>query len=262
MLRLPFKILLTTVIAAVVIASAAVLYQRLTGTPLLPDLRPVTRSRTAHSELLFQEARDIYQLVTAEYVVKTVFPHDFIPGGYSIERILQRVRGAREPVSELLSRRELAYLELYNLGLETGLPARTDSTRFIVFTAVLTAGYDLENTVFADPNNDSSRAVRVYHIDGEPALDVVVPSPAILSVELKDPTRETYRYPDIPVTPGQLQQISRYLHQQLQDHAHSRRLLAAADQNGRRFLQQTFEAAGYATVRLLSQQEFDGGRKE
>ena len=138
---------LLIILAAGIAAVAAVSHFTGISFPTLPGI--TSQSRTAHSDLIFEEARDLYRLVTAEYVVKTVFPHDFIPGGYSIERILQRVRGSQDPLTEILTPRERAYLELYNLGLDTGLPARADSTRFIVFTAVLSAGYDLKGTAFA-----------------------------------------------------------------------------------------------------------------
>lgn len=253
------KIASIATVVIILLALALGIGMQLTDGELFSRLGMVRHTATRQSEVLYEEARDLYQLVTAELVVKAVFPHDFIPGGYSLERILARVRAADAPLSDVLTRRERSYLELYNIGLESGLSIQPDSRDFLVFTAILSAGYDLEPL---DQTDSPAQLVRIDDSTSPPRVDLVMPAPVILDVRLQDPTEETYQYPDIPITPAQLRRISDYVRTELRQHPDVQQLLDTAHTNGSNFVQQTLQAAGYGTVRLLTQEELNGGSDE
>lgn len=257
--RLFIKLGIMIAVILVLLSVVFLITMHVTDGQLISAIGAVRHSRTSQSELLFDEARDIYQLITAEFVIKMVFPHDFIPGGYSIQRVLQRVRTTNAPLSDILTRRELSYLELYNIGLETGLAIDPDSTTFIVFTAVVSAGYDVTDTPFEQPANSESYESAIRVDEDSATVTILVPEPKILDITLEDPTRDTYRYPDIHVSPAQLRRITNYLREELVHHPHIAMLLAAADNNGRRFITQSLQSAGYTNVHLLSWHDFNGG---
>ncbi|MFW6362779.1 MAG: DUF4230 domain-containing protein [Spirochaeta sp.] len=261
MLRAGITLGFAVALVIIILAAATAAGMYLTDGKLLSTIGVVQQKRTTQSELIFEEARDLYQLITAEYVVKAVFPHDFIPGGYSLSRILSTVRNSNRPLDQILTRRERAFLELYNIGLDTGIPIDPESRQFIVFTVILSAGYDIHDTPF-DSRADSAILELLIDIDynnQNPAITMVIPDPSVLSIQLEDPTSDTYRYPDVRVSPSQLRRISDYIRSQMLEHEHTYTLLKTANANGRRFITQMLHSAGFETVRLMNYRDFNGG---
>jgi hypothetical protein len=138
---------------------------------------------------------------------------------------------------------------LYNLLADLGMSSDPESTDFLVFTFILSAGYDMGPN-FAD-------SVHVYQGQNGPAIDICAPEPQILDIQMEDPTSDQYGYPDISVSPAGVQKIAEFVRGRINHQPYINQLLATADANGKRFLQESLQAAGYVTIRFISQEEFD-----
>ncbi|THB65208.1 MAG: hypothetical protein D6B26_04035 [Spirochaetaceae bacterium] len=207
------------------------------------------QEKTSQSNLLFERARDIFRMVTAEYVVKSVFPHEYINDACSLETIMGRLRSTNLPASQVLTPQEARCLTLHNVAAQAGVPADSSSPRFLVFSHVLVAGFEL--------GDDWPKEITEFDTPAGPGIEMKIPAPEILEIRMIDPESDSYRYPDANVSPAQLQLAASFVREELAKDRYVQEILQVADKNGRRFLTQALQAAGYTTIRLVTQEELD-----
>lgn len=156
-LRLPALLLLITALAALALPS---IQGRFRLPALLPDFLKPRRITSSWSVL--REIRNLQELETASYHMKVVFPFDFtrrdtvdwtylkLQYDRDINLFMAKTDPAAHPGGRLPP--EWEHAELYHICRAVGIDPGRPDYRFIVLSAVFTAGVDLEAwlTMFGD----------------------------------------------------------------------------------------------------------------
>lgn len=148
-LRLPALLLLITALAALALTS---IQGRFRLPALLPDFLKPRRITSSWSVL--REIRKLQELETASYHMKVVFPFDFtrrdtvdwtylkLQYDRDINLFMAKTDPAAHPGGRLPP--EWEHAELYHICRAVGIDPGRPDYRFIVLSAVFTAGVDLE----------------------------------------------------------------------------------------------------------------------
>lgn len=148
-LRIPALLLLITALAALALSS---IQGRFRLPALLPDFLKPRRITSSWSVL--REIRDLQELETASYHMKVVFPFDFtrrdtvdwtylkLQYDRDINLFMAKTDPAAHPGGRLPP--EWEHAELYHICRSAGIDPGRPDYRFIVLSAVFTAGVDLE----------------------------------------------------------------------------------------------------------------------
>ncbi len=260
-MKLPF-IVPVKIVAGIVVAVAAVfLISAAAGNPLfaLRALGMMGEEKTAASDVLLREIRDLYGLTTVEYVHKTVFPHDYLHTSMSFDSILRKLRAGKGKVSEILDPEEKDYLDACNLASAVGLDTGKDASRFVVVTSVIRGGFDLEGTAL-DPRarlspEERSRLFPVSDVRDPSTgkrtgkrIRIELPRAVITDVVIEDPKPETYAYPDVELEPEHWKRLAAFVESRVRKSAEREGILKAADENCREFLKELLSQAGFTHV--------------
>lgn len=257
-------------VALAVIAAAVLLFSDITGRQLIgwfPGFR-IRRSKiVTRSEIVLQEAREIFSFNTVEYVYRAIFPFDFMPEDLSINDILRKLRQESGSVTEILSSRELDYFEAYNLAAELGMVVGPTPDQFVVVTVVVTAGFDIAGTVFENPNafTEAERAqyfrtVEYEDRDGTAGVEAVVrmPEAVITNVTIEDITRDEYPYPDVQINASGWRHITEFVGARITERTIDAGILQTASDNGREFVKNMLFQSGYTKVSFVDGDSADG----
>lgn len=206
-------ILILLLAAACILSGTALLYHTVPGVEdLFSSLSPIHRERKGASSPQLIEDNPIGMLVTGQLNLKTVFPHDYIPAGYSLEHIHTRIAEAVRPLYEELTARELSFYRLSRLCEEIGWTADPASPDFVVLTISINVGYDLNHIDSADPGTE------------------------LLDIQIVDFNSHNYPYPPPRLGPEEIRKISSFIQQEIPQHPFIQVLLQRASDNVARFL--------------------------
>ena len=251
---LPFKLLS----AGLILIAAVLVLPGFFGKPLLSlqTLGIRGEEKTAVSDLLLGEIRDLYGLTTVEYVYKAVFPHDYMNPAMNFDSILQKLRTGTGPIKALLHPMEQDYLDAYNLALRIGLRVGKGAYDFIVVTAIIRGGFDLTGTAL-DPKAELSLQDRTRRFAIGESRDpktgkllgkkirLELPKPIITDVVIEDPQPENYPFPDIKLKPEQWKLLAGFVEERARRTAEAEGLLETTNQNCREFLRALLTQAGF-----------------
>ena len=243
------------------VAAVAFLVPALFGKPLLPlqALGLRTEEKTAVSDLLLREIRDLYSLTTVEYVHKAVFPQDYLPPDVNFESILRKLRAGTGPIKSLLHPVEQDYLDAYNLALRIGLRVGKGAYDFVVVTAVVRGGFDLGGTAL-DPRaglspQDRERRFAVGEVRDPKTgrktgkkIRVELPKPVITDVIIEDPRPENYPFPDVKLQPEGWKHLAGFVEDRARKAAEAEGILETADRNCRDFLKALLGQGGFTEI--------------
>ena len=263
-LRIPALLLLITALAALALPS---IQGRFRLPALLPDFLKPRRITSSWSVL--REIRGLQELETASYHMKVVFPFDFIRRDTvdwtylklqydrDINLFMAKTDPAAHPGGRLPP--EWEHAELYHICRAVGIDPGRPDYRFIVLSAVFTAGVDLDAwlAMFGDtalpPGGTKAetglRGIRIRETeDGGKILEIIPPPVGLTSffIEDKDASRESF--PDIPLSPEEFRILSDALLPRLREMALSGGLIEKARTGALSFLTEIFTAAGFDTV--------------
>lgn len=235
------------------------------GEPIL-SLRDLLfrREERFSSEEILAEIRDLSQLQTVEYVYRMVFPHDFYTEGITLSSILDRLAAGGGSAEEILSQDELLYLRAHNLAAETGLATGPDGDAFVVVTARVRAGYNLDQPgeLFTLQGAGSSRAGGGE--DAPPPLEpgaapeetrvvVRLPEAEVVRLIIEDLGAAAYPYPEARVDAEEWRAISSFVGGAAELRTVEAGILEEARENTRQFLAGLLEQAGFAEVRFAAE---------
>ncbi|GAB6089150.1 hypothetical protein [Spirochaeta dissipatitropha] len=213
MIKYLYRIFYLILTAACIFAGTALLYHTVPGADdLFSKLSPIHRERRGASSPQLVEDNPIGMLVTGQLNLKTVFPHDYIPPGYSLDHIRMRAEEAVRPLREELTARELSFYRLSRLCEDIGWAADPTSPDFIVLNISINVGYDL---------------IR---------MDSVDPGSEILDIQIVDFSSQNYPYPPPRLGPEEIRRISSFIQQEIPQHQFIQVLLQRASDNAARFL--------------------------
>lgn len=142
-LRIPALLLLITALAALTLLS---IQGRFRLPALLPDFLKPRRITSSWSVL--QEIRSLQELETASYHMKVVFPFDFTRRD-TVDWTYLKLQYDRDPnlfmtKTDPAAHPEWEHAELYHICRAVGIDPGRPDYRFIVLSAVFTAGVDLD----------------------------------------------------------------------------------------------------------------------
>ena len=252
-----------TLVAAVLLIAVFVLFftdlVEIDLAPFLPKIR-FQRSQTwSSSTVTLQAVRDLYTFNTVEYVHRAVFPYDYLPEGISLTGILAKLRTADSTVLEALTPEEYLYFQTYNLAVDIGmdLGARRD---FVVVTIVVAAGFDLESSALARPQDPEDDDGATGEVDGFRVETISTPEgdlrrailsppvPSVTGVRVEDIVGEDYPYPDISISADAWRRVAAFVEEQVMQMPEIAQLLVTAGTNGQDFVRDVLVRAGYNEV--------------
>jgi len=226
---LPLRMIL---ILLILIAAAVIILLLQRGFELgIPN--PFVRTeKTAASDLVLKQVRDISRLNTIEFIYKSVFPHDLIDSSIDPANLMRRYKN-----HETLSLKELEMLALFGIAAEAGIDP--GGTSFAVVTVRIKAGFDF-------PENLPEDSVK---IDAENnAVEISLPPVNITEVIIEDADSSVYEYPDLDVSPEQWKTLTSILSKAAQAEAQRRGILAEAELRGKQIIERLLLSSGYGTV--------------
>ena len=293
-LRIPALILFIIAVAAL---AAIALQGRFRLSGLLPGfLRP---RRISSSWSVLQEIRSIQELETASYHMKVVFPFDFIRED-SVDWTYLKLQYDRDPNLFMAKTDPAAHpggrlppewkhAELYHISRSVGIDPGRPDYRFVVLSAVFTAGVDLEAwlAMFTstappeDKNQNESREENPGETQSEPrgtaqgktrgggslqgslqgiriqenpnggrTLELIPPPVGLTAFFIEDKDTSREGFPDVPLSPERFRILSDALLPQLRQTALESGLVEMAREGALSFLVEIFTAAGYQDVRF------------
>lgn len=199
----------------------------------------VEEEKVSSSKTISIESKDLERLYTAEFLWDMVFPHDFFPDETIWNNFL-----TKKKYNHTLTIEEAKYDQLYTLCRDAGFESVPSGTEFFVLRVIVKAGYDLSSPLAKAIMEGPKGFVRWE----EDVLVIDPPEVRILDVRLEDPQRETYPFPDTPLTPNQLKLITGYVSATAENKAIENGLLETAESNGTLFLSRLLEDAEIETV--------------
>jgi len=226
------KIRTTLVILAVsCVVLAALLWVDRTLFPLFTGTK-----RIATSQEIFEGLRTLKSLHTLRYIQKVVFPYDYLDPELDFDVILTTLRRGKGSVNSLLSPRERDYLEARELTERIGLKFTGRRREFVVVTAQIGVGIDLEKLkIFPS----SERTIQVH-----------LPPPRIVDLTIEDPNPSTYPYPDIPLSPYHWKLVADLVERKLRERPLDASILSAARTQVSRFLTSLLKQAGFLDIEI------------
>jgi hypothetical protein len=237
----------------ILIAIVAVFFTDLFGSPIagLPRMRLQRTTTFTTSSVTLRDVRELYALTTVEYVHRFVFPYDFMPEGISIQDITRQLRGSQGEVADILTPDQLLYYRTYNLATDIGL-SRGSEFDFVVITLVLTAGF------VVSPEGPALDAMGVEEYRDDSGVSrrravVSLPPARIVSTAVEDITPETYLYPDLALGAEGWRRVTEYVREHPLDEPTEARILGAAEENGRVFLDGLLRNAGFDDVAFVEE---------
>jgi hypothetical protein len=200
------KVFWILLIAALLIFAGVRLFTPFLGSALLGNISLFSNEKSMTADGLLEEVRSLDELAVVQYLHKTVFPYDFFTPGVTIQHITDTLRTDRSgrTIREILTPDEWQTLEAYNLARLTGFDPGISSRPFLVVTLVFRYGYQLNQpgTIKIDQDNADPE---------KPVWIIRCAPPELLSLEIEDPSRSTYPYPDVDLGIQQWRQISEFI---------------------------------------------------
>ncbi len=202
------------------------------------NLFPVFSStkRTTASQAIWEQMRTLKSLQTVRYIQKVVFPYDYLDPELDFDVILTTLRRGKGSVNTLLSPRERDYLEARDLAERIGLKFTGRKREFVVVTAQILVGIDLENLKIL-PRSEKS-------------ILAILPPPRIADLAIEDPNPATYPYPDIPLSPSHWKLVAGLVERKLRERPLESSILASARTQASRFLTTFFQQAGFTEIEI------------
>ena len=192
--------------------------------------------RIATSQEIFEGVRTLKNLHTLRYIRKVVFPYDYLDPELDFDVILATLRRGKGTVNSLLSPRERDYLEARELAERIGLKFTGRKREFVVVTAQIGVGIDLEK-------------VKIFP-GSENSIQVIHPPPRIVDLTIEDPNPATYSYPDIPLSPFNWKLVAGLVERKLREHPLDASILAASRAQVSRVLTSLFQQAGFLDIEI------------
>ena len=221
--------------------------------------------KSSASWSILEEIRSLEDLETAVYDMKVVFPFDFI-GDEDPDWAFLKLQYDRDP-DLFLKKTDPAWhpggrlpdswrgAELYDLCRKVGLDPGRPDYRFVVLSAEVRAGADLEAWISgfaaAEPGGDVEGITVVASEDGTKGLEITSPPVAVLSFAVLDRDSAADGFPDVPLSPEDWRLLTGALEPRLREMALEGGLLEAAEADARSFLTDIFTAAGYGYVSFI-----------
>ncbi|KGE71839.1 DUF4230 domain-containing protein [Spirochaeta lutea] len=198
------KVFWILILAALLVLGFLRLFTPYLGPALVPSVSLFSRNQHMSTDGLLEEIRSLDELTILEYLHKAVFPYDFFAPGITIPDISEKLRTDRSgrTLREVLSAEEWQTLEAYNLARLTGFDPGLSGRPFLVVTLVYRYGYNLKEpgiiTIRENPGEQTD-------------FTVSLPPPRLLSMEIEDPSRTSYPYPDVTLGVQEWKQISSFI---------------------------------------------------
>lgn len=240
-----FKTLKWILIAVLVLGIAFVF----TAKPLfnIDLLEKLNRSKVeTGSEAILTRVQDLFQFQTVEYVYKSVFPFDFVPAVYDWRSLLDK-----EYRGEPLSSQEEEYLAVYRFCEQIGINLNRKKLDFVVITTIVRGGFDLEGTVYENPEN-AANIEEYLRIDrDENVLYLRLPPPVITDFEIEDPDRTRYPYPDFEISPENWKLLTQFTAGKIRQQVLEDGIIETAKMKGTAFIEALFMESGIEKVVFL-----------
>ena len=188
---------------------------------------------------------------TVEYVYKTVFPFDFVPAVYDWRALLDK-----HVLGQELTAKEKEYLSIYRFCEDLGIQLQKNKFDFVVITSVVRGGFNLEGTVYENPEQYGGgeyREIQEYvRIEEETqTLYLRLPPPVITHFEIEDPDRATYPYPDFEISPENWKWLTQFTANKIEQQVLEDGILELAKQKGSAFIEKILIDAGLQKVVFL-----------
>lgn len=156
----------------------------------LPAISLVKEQTIQSHEGILREIRELSELQTVEYIVKTVFPHDYFIPGTSFEQLLEKSARGGPLISDALNAQEYVHYQAYRLARDAGMYPESAGFDFVVVTARVELGYRLADL-------DADEIIQI-NTDGDDTTALISLPPAqILNIRIEDPDSSNYSYPDL-----------------------------------------------------------------
>lgn len=218
--------------------------------------------KTSASWSILEEIRLLNDLETAAYEMKVVFPYDFI-GDEEVNWGYLKLQYDREP-RLFMAKTDPAwhsggrlpadweYAEIYTLCRQVGIDPGRPDYRFVVMSASVRAGVDLDlwldEFTAGEPNDDVEGITVTVDEDGTRTLGIAAPPVIVMSFIIEDRDAVADGFPDVPLTPEGWRLLVEGLRPRLREMALEGGLLETAEKESRSFLTEIFMAAGYDNV--------------
>ena len=194
--------------------------------------------------------------------MKVVFPFDFI-GDKEVNWIYLKLQYDREP-RLFLAKSDPAwhpggrlpsnweYAGIYTLCRQVGIDPGRPDYRFVVMSASVRAGVDLdlwlEEFTSGEPTDEVGGISVTVDEDGTRTLEISAPPVIVTSFHIEDRDAAADGFPDVPLTPEGWRLLVEKLWPRLREMAQEGGLLISAENESRSFLTEIFTAAGYDNV--------------
>ncbi len=221
-----------------------------------------TGRRQSVSWSVLEEIRDIKELETASYTLKSVFPYDFVDAG-TVDWSFLQLQYDRSP-SLFLEKTHPSWhpggrvpdewngAEIYALCRQAGIDPGRPDYRFLVISTELRAGIDFDVWLGDLGEQDERGEVPGIRIstreDGSKELRLEALPVEIMSFIVEDRDTAVDGFPDVPLSPDRWRILVEALEPRLMDLALENGLLEVAEEQGRAFISEIFMAAGYQHV--------------
>lgn len=234
--------------------AAAVLFLPIFGKPFI---NLTSTQNISSSDIVLQEIRDIYRFNTVEYLYKIVFPFDFEPQDSSGWQILKKINAhLNQDPKKFLTPTELTWLKAIEISRRNRLKIYNPDYQFLVATVIIRAGFDLKASGMDQIETLQSTAKNrfisfsSYQRNGQTIHTALVTlPPAIISeVEIEDPLRDRYPFPDIGLDPKGWKEIAGFIQEQGQSRALNEGILAKAQTNAKNFITELLASIGVDEV--------------
>ncbi|MBI9107761.1 MAG: DUF4230 domain-containing protein [Spirochaetales bacterium] len=200
--------------------------------------------KTAYSNAILKQVKDISRINTIEFIYKSVFPYDLIDGKTDWKLLVSRFKNG-----EKLSFKEIEMLSILGIASQAGIDLLDENYSFAVITARIKAGFDFTGTVFDSPETDPERAAEAVIINKkEGIIQIRLPEAVITEVIIEDADSSSYDYPDLDISPQQWKTLTSILTGMLKAEAKKRDITGIAERRGQELIRELLENSGYSQV--------------
>lgn len=201
------RIIIILIIILILAAGAIALFTGVFGGPYitLGNISLTKTSRLTGHDAILEEMKTLSQLQTVEYIYKLVFPHDYFIPGQSYEDLLSILKSGGPEPEDVLNPQELLYYRAYNLALDAGMQPNSGPYDFMVITAKVELGYDLESL------NPTDLITTTVDAEGNSVSTVNLPEARILNIIIEDPDSSNYPYPDLVLDQANWKRIAGFV---------------------------------------------------
>ncbi len=198
------------------------------------------------SEAILTKVQDLFMFQTVEYVYKTVFPYDFVSPDYPWRTLLDK-----EALGEPLSEEEQEHLRIFRFCEEIGIKLQSNKYEFVVVTAIVRGGFNLEGTIYASSDNRYN-VEKYIQIDRETnTLYLRLPPPVITNFEIEDLDRSRYPYPELAISPDNWKRLTQFTANEIERQVLEDGILELAKQRGKVFIEKLLLDSGLETIVFL-----------